>query len=173
MSFRSVSIRVAAFAALLGFAGAASAVTEVSFWHSMTGALGDRVQSIADRFNKSQNDYKIVPVYKGSYPESMTAAIAAYRAKSAPAIVQVFEVGTATMMYSKGAIKPVWQLMADAGEKFDPKSYVSAVYGYYATPEGKLVSMPFNSSSICSVTLPVRIRSSGESASRLNLRIER
>ncbi|MEP7064268.1 MAG: sn-glycerol-3-phosphate ABC transporter substrate-binding protein UgpB [Betaproteobacteria bacterium] len=146
MSFRSGSIRVAAFAALLGFAGAASAVTEVSFWHSMTGALGDRVQSIADRFNKSQNDYKIVPVYKGTYPESMTAAIAAYRAKSAPAIVQVFEVGTATMMYSKGAIKPVWQLMADAGEKFDPKAYVSAVYGYYATPEGKLVSMPFNSS---------------------------
>ena len=68
MSFRSGSIRVAAFAALLGFAGAASAVTEVSFWHSMTGALGDRVQSIADRFNASQTEFKIVPVYKGTYP---------------------------------------------------------------------------------------------------------
>ncbi len=146
MSFRINAVRAAVFAAAVGFAGAASAVTEIQFWHSMTGALGDRVASIADRFNKSQSDYKVVPVFKGTYPESMTAAIAAYRAKQAPHIVQVFEVGTATMMYSKGAIKPVWQLMADAGEKFDPKAYISAVYGYYATPDGKLVSMPFNSS---------------------------
>ncbi len=146
MKFRTAALRAGLFAALLGVAGAASAVTEIQWWHSMTGALGDRVNSLADRYNKSQSDYKIVPVYKGSYPESMTAAIAAYRAKNPPAIVQVFEVGTATMMYSKGAIKPVWQLMAEAGQKFDPKSYVSAVYGYYATPDGKLVSFPFNSS---------------------------
>ena len=51
----------------------------------------------------------------------MTAAIAAYRAGNAPHIVQVFEVGTATMMAAKGAVKPVYQLMADAGEKFDPE----------------------------------------------------
>ncbi|MCC6868687.1 MAG: sn-glycerol-3-phosphate ABC transporter substrate-binding protein UgpB [Burkholderiales bacterium] len=146
MSFRPTPARGLVFAALFGLAGAASAATDIQFWHSMTGALGDRVVSIADRFNKSQSDYKIVPVYKGSYPESMTAAIAAYRAKQAPHIVQVFEVGTATMMYSKGAIKPVYQLMADSGQKFDPKAYISAVYGYYATPDGKLLSMPFNSS---------------------------
>ncbi len=146
MSFRPAPARGLVFAALFGLAGAASAATDIQFWHSMTGALGDRVVSIADRFNKSQSDYKIVPVYKGTYPESMTAAIAAYRAKQAPHIVQVFEVGTATMMYSKGAIKPVYQLMADAGQKFDPKAYISAVYGYYATPDGKLLSMPFNSS---------------------------
>lgn len=146
MPFRIGPVRAAAFAALFGLTGAASAATDIQFWHSMTGALGDRVASIADRFNKSQSEYRVVPVYKGTYPESMTAAIAAYRAKQAPHIVQVFEVGTATMMYSKGAIKPVYQLMADAGQKFDPKAYISAVYGYYATPDGKLLSMPFNSS---------------------------
>ena len=81
----------------------AQAQTEIQWWHSMTGALGDRVNDIANKFNASQKDYKVVPVYKGAYPESMTAAIAAYRAGNAPHIVQVFEVGTATMMAAKGA----------------------------------------------------------------------
>ncbi len=141
--------RLARLAAALAFGVAATsahAVTEIQWWHSMTGALGDRVNSLADRFNQSQPDYKIVPVFKGTYPESMAAAIAAYRAKNPPAIVQVFEVGTATMMASKGAIKPVYQLMADAGEKFDPKVYVPAVAGYYSTPQGQMLSFPFNSS---------------------------
>jgi sn-glycerol 3-phosphate transport system substrate-binding protein len=88
----------------------------------------------------------VVPAYKGSYPESMTAAIAAFRAGNAPHVVQVFEVGTATMMGAKGAIKPVYQLMKESGEPFDPKSYVSAVAGYYTDRKGNMLSMPFNSS---------------------------
>jgi sn-glycerol 3-phosphate transport system substrate-binding protein len=138
--------RLAAAVALAVGATSAHAATEIQFWHSMTGALGDRVNSLADRFNQSQSDYKIVPVFKGTYPESMAAAIAAFRAKNPPAIEQVFEVGTATMMYSKGAIKPVYKLMAEAGEKFDPKAYVPAVAGYYSTPQGQMLSLPFNSS---------------------------
>ena len=89
-------------------APAAQAQTEIQWWHSMTGALNDRVDAIANGFNASQKDYKVVPVYKGAYPESMTAAIAAFRAGNAPHILQVFEVGTATMMAAKGAIKPVY-----------------------------------------------------------------
>ena len=127
-------------------ATSAQAQTEIQWWHSMTGALGDRVTEIATGFNASQSDYRVVPVYKGSYPESMTAAIAAFRAGNAPHILQVFEVGTATMMSAQGAIKPVYQLMQDAGEKFDPKAYVSAVAGYYTDRKGRMLSMPFNSS---------------------------
>lgn len=127
-------------------ATSAQAQTEVQWWHSMTGALGDRVTEIATGFNASQTDYRVVPVYKGSYPESMTAAIAAFRAGNAPHILQVFEVGTATMMSAPGAIKPVYQLMQEAGEKFDPKAYVSAVAGYYTDRKGRMLSMPFNSS---------------------------
>src|SRR6185437_13198413 len=89
---------------------------------------------------------KVVPVYKGSYPDTLNAAIAAFRAGNAPHIVQVFEVGTATMMAAKGAIKPVYQLMADAGEPFDPSAYLPAITGYYSTADGKMLSMPFNSS---------------------------
>jgi sn-glycerol 3-phosphate transport system substrate-binding protein len=133
-------------AALAAVALPAAAQTEIQWWHSMTGALGERVTEFANGFNASQKDYKIVPVYKGSYPESMTAAIAAYRAGTAPHIVQVFEVGTATMMSAKGAIKPVYQLMNESGVKWDPKAYVGAVAGYYTDRKGNMLSMPFNSS---------------------------
>lgn len=131
---------------LTSIAASAHATTDITFWHSMTGALGDRVAGLADQFNKSQSDYKVVPVFKGNYDEAMAAAIAAYRAGKAPDILQVFEVGTATMMYSKGAIKPVSQVMKVAGEKFDPSAYVPAVAGYYTAPNGEMLSLPFNSS---------------------------
>ena len=112
----------------------------------MGGQLGEALNALAEGFNQSQKDYKVVPVYKGTYTETMTGAIAAFRAKQQPHIVQVFEVGTATMMAAKGAIYPVHQLMVDAGETFDPNAYLPAVYGYYSTTDGKLLSMPFNSS---------------------------
>src|SRR6185312_14570840 len=137
----------AAFALAFAATGA-QAQTEIQWWHSMGGALGDKVNDLANKFNASQKDYKVVPVYKGSYPESMTAAIAAYRAGNAPAILQVFEVGTATMMAAKGAIVPVYKLMKDADEPFNPKAYLPPVAGYYSDPHGNMLSFPFNSSTV-------------------------
>ena len=139
---RKITIAALAF----GFAAAAQAQTEIQWWHAMGGNLGETVNALADQFNKSQKDYKVVAVYKGSYTETLTAAVAAFRAKQGPAIVQVFEVGTATMMAAKGAVYPVYQLMADEKEPFDPKSFIGPVYAYYSTTDGKLLSMPFNSS---------------------------
>ena len=124
----------------------AYAQTEIQWWHSMPGALGEWVNDLAKDFNASQSEYKIVPTFKGSYDESMTAAVAAFRAGNAPHILQVFEVGTATMMASKNAIVPVAKVMADAGVKFDPNAYVPAVAGYYTAPNGQMLSFPFNSS---------------------------
>src|SRR6201993_4020966 len=127
-------------------AGSAQAQTEINWWHSMGGALGEQLNALAAKFNAQQKDYKVVPVFKGTYPESMTAAIAAYRAGNAPHILQVFEVGTATMMAAKGAIVPVYKLMKDADEPFDPKAYVGPVSGYYTDSKGNMLSFPFNSS---------------------------
>jgi sn-glycerol 3-phosphate transport system substrate-binding protein len=124
----------------------AQAQTEIQWWHSMTAVNGEWVNDLAKQFNESQKEYKIVPTFKGTYDESMTASIAAYRSGNAPHILQVFEVGTATMMASKGAIVPVGQVMKDAGEKFEPKNYISAVAGYYTAPNGQMLSFPFNSS---------------------------
>jgi sn-glycerol 3-phosphate transport system substrate-binding protein len=93
-----------------------------------------------------QDKYKVVATYKGNYTDTMTAGIAAFRSKSPPHILQVFEVGTATMMAAKGAVKPVYEVMAESGQPFDPNAYLSTVAGYYTTSEGKMLSMPFNSS---------------------------
>ncbi|MFO1198030.1 MAG: sn-glycerol-3-phosphate ABC transporter substrate-binding protein UgpB [Burkholderiaceae bacterium] len=138
----SVGVGIAAAA----FTAPAHAVTEIQWWHAMAGALGDLVNSMADRFNKSQTEYKVVPVYKGTYSDTMTATIAAIRAGNAPHIAQVFEVGTATMMASKGAIVPVEKVMKEAGEPYDRSKYVSAVAAYYTTRQGEMLSFPFNSS---------------------------
>jgi len=123
MKLRSLALAIFALAA----SSTASAQTEIQWWHSMSGALGEWVNGIAKDFNEQQKDYKVVPTFKGGYDESMPAAIAAYRAGNAPHVLQVFEVGTATMMASKGVVVPVTKVMADAGMKFDPKAYVPAV----------------------------------------------
>ncbi|MBL8692239.1 MAG: sn-glycerol-3-phosphate ABC transporter substrate-binding protein UgpB [Rhodospirillaceae bacterium] len=136
---------VAGLATLLSVASV-QAQTEIQWWHAMGGNLGEAVNALADQFNKEQSAYKVNAVFKGSYTETLTAAIAAFRAKQNPHIVQVFEVGTASMMAAKGAVYPVHQLMADTKEPFDPKSFIGPVYGYYSTTDGKLLSMPFNSS---------------------------
>ena len=144
MRIRFVALAVAS--ALSMSAAPLRAETQIQWWHSMPGALGEWVNDLAKEFNESQSEYKIVPTFKGSYDESMTAAIAAYRAGNAPHILQVFEVGTATMMAAKGAIVPVGKVMADAGVKFDQAAYVPAVAGYYTAANGQMLSFPFNSS---------------------------
>jgi len=143
---RVASIATLALAGTLATGQAALAQAEIQLWHAMGGELGEKTQAIADGFNKSQSEFKVVPVYKGTYTETMTGAIAAFRAKQAPHIVQVFEVGTASMMAAKGAVYPVHKLMADAKEAFDPKAYLPAVVGYYTDTDGNMLSMPFNSS---------------------------
>ncbi len=124
----------------------AHAQTEIQWWHAMSGQLGEWVNGLAKDFNSRQTQFKVVPVFKGTYPETLTAGIAAFRAGNAPHILQVFEVGTANMMASKGAIKPVSEIMQMGGAKFDTSVYVPAVSGYYTAPNGQMLSLPFNSS---------------------------
>ncbi len=139
---------VLALAAAALFAPAVQAQTEIQWWHSMGGALGERLNALAGQFNASQKDYKVGAVYKGQYPVSMTAAIAAFRAGNAPHILQVFEVGTATMMAARGAVVPVAKVMSDAKEPFNSKVYLPTVAGYYTDMKGNMLSFPFNSSTV-------------------------
>src|SRR5258708_14123091 len=128
----------AAFAVTIGMSvSPALAATEIQWWHAMTGANNDVIVKLATDFNASQSDYKVIPTYKGSYPDTMNAGLAAFPPGNAPHIMQVFEVGTATMMAATGAVKPVYKLMAEAGEKFDPKIYLPAITGYYSTSKGE------------------------------------
>ncbi|WP_333891624.1 sn-glycerol-3-phosphate ABC transporter substrate-binding protein UgpB [Atlantibacter subterraneus] len=141
------SLRTASALAIgMALASQSFAATPIPFWHSMEGELGKEVESLAQRFNQTHPDYQITPVYKGNYEQSLAAGIAAFRTGNAPAILQVYEVGTATMMASK-AIKPVYEVFSDAGIKFDESQFVPTVSGYYTDAKsGHLLSQPFNSS---------------------------
>ena len=143
---KSRPLVLASIAVTVALSAPAHAQVEIHWWHSMTAVNNEWVNDLANDFNASQKDYKIVPTYKGTYDVSMTTAVAAFRAGQGPHILQVFEVGTATMMASKGAVVPVTQVMKDAGFKFDPAAYIPAVAGYYTAPNGQMLSFPLNSS---------------------------
>ncbi|WP_373050048.1 extracellular solute-binding protein [Thalassovita aquimarina] len=140
-------ITVTAAAAFAMVANAAVAETEITWWHAMGGALGDTVNQIAADFNASQHEYKITPVFKGTYEETLTAGIAAFRAGEQPNILQVFDAGAATVIGAKGATIPVQDLLTDNGFTFDINDYISGVRYFYADSEDKMIGMPFNSSS--------------------------
>src|SRR6195952_3946422 len=143
-AFRYGALVAAAIA--LAAASPAYAVTEIAWWHAMSGQLGRQLEKLATDLNASQSDYRIVPSYKGNYTETVTASIFAFRSRSQPAIVQVNEIATATMMAAKGAIYPVFELMRDQSEPFSPGAYLPAVTSYYADVAGNMLSFPFNAS---------------------------
>lgn len=124
----------------------AAAATEIQWWHAFTGRLGDLLAEQVETFNASQTEYEVVATHKGNYSEALNAGIAAFRAGEQPHILMVFEVGTATMMSAAGAIKPVYEVMEDSGTEFDPDAYLAPVKGYYTTADGKMLSLPYNSS---------------------------
>ena len=136
----------ATIAATTIWSGQALAATEIEFWHAFTGRLGELVAEQVEAFNSGQSDYQVVASHKGNYSETLNAGIAAFRAGEQPHILMVFEVGTATMMGAKGAIKPVYEVMAESGLDWDPNAYIGSVKGYYTTPDGDMLSLPFNSS---------------------------
>jgi sn-glycerol 3-phosphate transport system substrate-binding protein len=119
---------------------------EIQFWHGLTQPLGGMLEGFANEFNQSQNRYRVVASFRGSYPETMVAAIAAFRAGQAPHIVQMFEVGTGTMMAAGRAIKPLHELLAETNIQIPFDDYLPAVRGYYSLADGRMMSMPFNSS---------------------------
>jgi sn-glycerol 3-phosphate transport system substrate-binding protein len=137
----------AAFALTLYSTTSAFAVTEISWWHAMTGANSEVVETLSKEFNESQSAYKIVPVFKGTYPEALNAGIAAFRAKQPPAILQVFDAGTGVMMAAEGAIKPVADILSMNGKAFDKSQYLPGIVAYYSKPDGTMLSFPYNSSS--------------------------
>ena len=146
MKLHNWMLAAALFVLLIFPASVIAEPITINWWHAHGGRLGEKVNAIAADFNKSQDNYQLVATYKGNYADTMTAGIAAFRAKTPPHILQVFEVGTASMMAAKGAIKPVYEVMAESGLPFDPDAYLPTVTGYYTNPDGKMLSMPFNSS---------------------------
>lgn len=137
-------MRNALLSVLVVFSCGAQAQTEIRLWHSMSGALGEVLQSLVQRFNESQKDFRVVEEHKGGYERSLIESMKAQRDGAGPDLVQVYELGTAHLMAAKSAYRPVWQVMAEAGEKLDAKGYLPAVASYFSDDTGRLLGLPFN-----------------------------
>ena len=143
---KKMIIKTILAAGIAAFALPASAKTELQWWHAMGGNLGETVNTIAENYNASQDNYVIIPTYKGGYEDTMTAGIAAFRAKKQPHILQVFDAGAATIINAPGATIPVADLMQEYGQGFNIEDYIEGVRYFYADSDGKMIGMPFNAS---------------------------
>jgi sn-glycerol 3-phosphate transport system substrate-binding protein len=139
-------MRRAALAAflLLLYCAAAGAQTEIRLWHALSGSLGAALESFVQRFNDSQKEFWVVAEHKGSYEDTMIAALAAQRSGAGPHLAQIYEVGTAHMMAARGAYRPLWQVAAENHESIDAKAFLPSVAGYFSDESGRLLALPFN-----------------------------
>ncbi|MBA4535732.1 ABC transporter substrate-binding protein [Bacillus aquiflavi] len=116
--------------------------TEVVFWHAMSGVGQEAVDEIVNDFNQSQEKYVVKAEFQGTYEELLTKFRSVGGTKDAPAITQVFEVGTKYMIES-GFIEPM-QSFIDK-DNYDLSQLEKNIINYYNV-DGDLYSMPFNSS---------------------------
>ncbi|AGF74196.1 sn-glycerol 3-phosphate transport system substrate-binding protein [Bartonella australis AUST/NH1] len=135
----AIVFTITTVAATAGFAQ-----TKISFWHSMSGNIGKKVEQFINDFNASQSDYEVVPSYRGEYEEGMVSLIASFRGRQQPVLAQIYDAGTGTMMAAKNAVYPLYLLMADTKREFNPADYLPAVRSYYSDLTGQMLSMPFN-----------------------------
>lgn len=117
---------------------------EIAFWHSMAGNLGRVLEQIVTDFNSHNQQYKIVPMYKGNYHEALTSTVAAFRAGRGPDIVQIFDIATATMINPPGVIKPMHQILKDSGRHLNLEQFLKPAIDYYSNEQGELLAAPFN-----------------------------
>jgi sn-glycerol 3-phosphate transport system substrate-binding protein len=114
---------------------------ELEFWHAMSGGRTAAVEKIVDGFNAEYPNINVTAQFTGSYAETLTQGISAVRSGNPPHIIQVYEVGTQTMLDSE-AIVPVYEI---AKGKIDFGSVIQPILNYYSI-DGNLYSMPINSS---------------------------
>ena len=87
----------------------------------------------------------MVATNKGNYDEVINATIAAYRAKKAPQIVQIYERGFMTHAAVRRHRAGAGPDDREEASKVDWADFIKPVASYYQY-KGKLMSMPFNSS---------------------------
>jgi len=139
-----LGLSAAAVLATTSIGALAQQRTEIQMWMGLTGQGGELLNKYATEFNASQSEYRVVMSFKGQYPEQRAAAVAAYRAGSPPHIMQMFDAGSGDMTAAKGAIVPVSEVFKRANLQFNPADFIAPARGYYSTPNGEMLSMPFN-----------------------------
>lgn len=111
------------------------------FWHAFSDAKrSEWIQTQADTWNESQDTYFMIPESKGNYRETLNATILAVKQGQPPQLAQIFEVGSQIANDSQ-----IFQPVGEIGN-IDYSDYIDSVLNYY-TINGKVNSIPFNSSS--------------------------
>ncbi|PLS02365.1 ABC transporter substrate-binding protein [Neobacillus cucumis] len=114
----------------------------IRFWHAMSGDLEKRLNEIVAQYNQSQDKYEIKPEFEGTYEELLTKFRSTAASKDVPALVQSSEITTKYMIDSK-KITPVQEWIDK--DHYDTSKLEKAITNYYSV-NGKMYSMPFNSS---------------------------
>jgi sn-glycerol 3-phosphate transport system substrate-binding protein len=122
----------------------ARAATEIELWHAMRGPTGAELDALVRRFNASQQEVRVKAVYQGGYDQTYSRALAAHFERKGPHLVQVVEAGNASLMAWRGAVKPAWEVLAEAGVKVNTADLVPAVASYFSDSSGRLLALPFN-----------------------------
>ena len=115
---------------------------KVVFWYSVGGKVSESTKALVEKFNASQKDIVVEAIFQGSYDDAINKLKQSIVSKSAPHVMQVYDIGSRFMIDSK-AVVPV-QKWVDT-EKIDLKVYEPNLLAYY-TVDNKLYSMPFNTS---------------------------
>lgn len=115
---------------------------KVVFWHAMGGSNTKVVDQLVADFNASQDKIKVEAVFQGTYDDLLSKLKASMGSKDGPSLVQMYEIGSRFMIDSK-TITPVQKFIDE--DKFDLTQLEPNITGYY-TLNGKLNSMPFNTS---------------------------
>lgn len=115
----------------------------IVFWHAMTGEGQKALEKIVDDYNKSQDEVVVDAIFQGSYEESIVKFKAVSGTKEVPDLVQMNDVST-SFMYRSGAVVPMYEFIKE-DKNFDESKLEDVLLNYYRI-NGKLYSMPFNSS---------------------------
>ena len=113
------------------------------FWYGNTGKIEEAIQANCASFNAAQSEHKVTCVGQGGYEVAMQKAIAAYRSKTHPVLIQFFDAGTLDLLLSN-AVVPVSEVLPDV----DWNSYIGGARSYYETSKGALWSQPYNASTL-------------------------
>ncbi len=137
-------VLVVVLLALVAFSGLvlAQEKTQITFWHAFGGGRQLFVERMVEDYNYTHPLVNVTVEFKGSYRDTLNAAILAAQQGNAPNIVQIFEIGTQLALDS-GIFMPIQDLVI--GPEFQPDDYIGGVTDYYKI-NGKFNSIPWNSS---------------------------
>jgi sn-glycerol 3-phosphate transport system substrate-binding protein len=121
----------------------AKGVTTITFWHSMKAGNAEALTTMVDAFNtKYTGKVMVKAVFQGEYDDVITKYKASVQQKKTPDLAQVYDIGTRFMVDSGQTVAAEDFAAKDS---YDLSTLEPNITNYY-TLDGKLRSMPLNSS---------------------------